>query len=211
MPRHVAALATFAPASLTLALALTGAVGCDVSDPDDENEGEVITTVRLTFTPEGGGAPVVAAHADPENDGNPVIDDIALDSGVSYTLTVKFENELEDPAEDITEEIEDEDDEHQVLVYGDAVDGPASAGGADAFLTHTYNDEDDNGFPVGLDNTIVADAAGTGELRVMLRHLPPENDTAVKNADIAADFAADGAAGIPGDVDADVAFDVTVE
>ena len=197
--------------SLTAFATLTITMGCDVSNPDPpDDEQEVITTVRLTFTPAGGGDAVVAAYADPENDGDPVIDDITLDSGVTYALTLTFENELEDPAEDITEEIEEEDEDHQVLLYGNAVSGPA-ADNAGAILTHSYDDEDDNGFPVGLANTIVANAAGTGELQVMLRHLPPESDTAVKDADIAADFASGGSAGIPGDVDVDVVFDVTVQ
>ncbi len=194
--------------SLVLA-GLVGLAGCDVSNPDDpENEQEVITTVTLTFSPQGGGADVVASHADPENDGDPVIDAIALDVGVTYDLAVQFLNELEDPAEDITEEVDEEADDHQVIVYGDAVTGPGSDS-AGAFVTHAYSDQDSNGFPVGLESTIVVDAAGTGEFRLMLRHLPEEDGAAQKNGTIAEDFAEGGSSAIGGDVDVDIVFDLT--
>lgn len=205
---------SFSPAALALAapLALLPLVGCpDVTDPGDENEEEVITTVTLTFSPEGGGADVVAKHADPENDGAPVIDPITLTNGTVYALAIAFTNELEDPAEDITAEVEEEGADHQVLIYGGAVAGPAAGDPAGAVVDHAYDDTDDNGFPVGLANTVTASAVGSGDFKVMLRHMPPEDDVAVKNATVAADFAAGGSAGIGGDVDVDVTFGLTVE
>jgi hypothetical protein len=184
----------------------------DVEKPDDNvNAEEVITTVELTFTPAAGGAPLVFAHADPENDGDPVIDAITLPVG-SYALGVRFLNELEDPAEDITVEIRDEEsDEHQVLVYGAGVQSPATGDNAAALAEVAYDDEDANGFPVGVAHTLEATTAGTAELKVMLRHLPPENGVAVKNTTIAADFAAGGSAGIGGEVDVDVTFPFTIQ
>jgi hypothetical protein len=200
--------------SLSALAALVLAAGCpNVENPEEDNEQEVITTVRLTFTPqlEGGGPAIVVSHADPENDGNPVIDPITLQNGVVYTLAVEFLNELEDPAEDITEEIADEDDEHQVFIYGSAVEGPATSANANKRVEHAYADEDGDGLPLGLLNTITAVAAGTGDFKLMLRHLPPEGGNAQKTANLAADFAAGGSAGIAGDVDADVTFPLTVE
>jgi hypothetical protein len=199
-------------ASLPALAVLVLTAGCpNVENPEEDDEQEVITNVTLTFTPQGGGAAIVAVHSDPENDGNPTVDDITLTNGTAYTLLVEFFNELEDPVEDITEEIEDEDDEHQVLIYGSAVEGPATGTNANKRVEHAYSDEDDNGLPVGLENTITAVAAGAGEFKIMLRHLPPESGNAQKNATIAADFAAGGSAGIAGDVDADVTFTLTVE
>ena len=75
----------------------------------------------------------------------------------------------------------------------------------------SYDDEDANGLPVGLAHTVDATTAGTAELQLMLRHLPPENDTAAKVASIAADFASGGSTGIGGEVDADVTFPLTVQ
>lgn len=197
------AAALLAPAAL---------VGClDVETPDEgENEEEVITRVVLTFTPEGGGADVVAAFADPENDGNPTIDPITLENGTTYTLALTFENQLADPVEDITAEVAEEADEHQVFVYGSAVEGPATGDNAAAIVTHAYADEDEGGLPIGLENTIVATAAGSGDFKVMLRHLPAEGGVAAKVADLAGAFAAEGNA-IAGDADVDVTFALTVE
>ena len=178
---------------------------------DGGNENEVITTVTLGFAPEGGGDAVTAAFNDPDGDGGdaPTVDPVALTDGVTYTLTVTFENRLEDPPEDITEEVADESDEHQIFYTGSAVDGPASAQ-PEAPLTHSYADEDASGLPIGLENTIVA-AAGTGELTVTLRHLPPVNDEAVKVEDLAQQVSAEGFGALGGSTDAQVDFMVTVE
>ena len=181
------------------ALALT--VACNPDEmTDDENPEEVITTVTLTFTP-GTGSDVVASFVDLQ-DGNPTVDPITLSDAEDYTLTVEFLNELEDPAEDITEEIMDEDDEHQVFFTGGAVS---------TLVTHAYDDQDGGGLPVGLDNTITTDAVGTDTLTVTLRHLPPEGGEAVKVAGMAETVAAEGFGAIGGDTDVSVDFDLTVQ
>ncbi len=179
------------------------ACGEDVTEPDDHNENEVITTVTLRFTPQGGGLAVEATFQDPDGDGGqaPTIDDITLTGGRTYALTLTLQNGLESPPEDITEEIAKEDDEHQIFFTGSAV-GSA--------LVHTYNDMDDNGNPVGLTNTIAA-SAGSGQLTVTLRHLPPVGGSPVKVAGLAAQAAGSGIAGLPGDTDVSVTFDVMVQ
>lgn len=196
-------------AALVLPVALVGCL--DVENPDEgDNEEEVITRVALTFTPAGGGDAVVAAFADPENDGNPTIDPITLANGSTYALTIAFENQLADPVEDITAEVAAEGDEHQVFIFGSAVQGPATGENADHVVTQAYADEDDAGLPLGLAHTIVATATGSGEFKVMLRHLPVEDGVATKVAGLAEAFATDGNA-IAGDADADVTFALTVE
>ncbi len=180
-------------------------------------ETEVITTVTLTFTPASGGSAVTAVFDDPDGNGimAPVVDDIALTSGETYTLGIELSNALEEPAEDVTAEIEEESEEHQFFIYGSAVNGPASTGGA-ALVDHAYADvESDYGpnagedLPVGLTNTITANAAGTGDFSVMLRHLPELNGEAQKVAGLAEDFAAGEA--LPGDPDVDITFSLTVQ
>lgn len=194
--------------ALLLPIALAGCP--DIEKPAENiNDGEVITTVELTFTPAAGAA-LVFSHADPENDGAPVIDPIVLPIG-AYTLGVRFLNELEDPAEDITVEVDAESDEHQVLVYGSGIDSEATGDNAAALAVIGYDDEDTNGLPVGLTHTVDATTAGTAELQLMLRHLPTENETVVKNDAVADDFASGGSTGIGGEVDADVTFPLTVQ
>lgn len=194
-----------------LLLALAAAACTDTENPEEVNENEVITTVVLSFTPQGGGDILEYQWTDPENDGSPVIDDIVLMDTEDYDFTVSFLNGLEDPPEDITEEVEVESDEHQVFFTGTAVEGPATGDNPDAVVTHAYADTDVNGFPVGLDNVLVTETTGTGNFIVTLRHLPPENGTAVKTGSLADDLAAGGFEGLPGGTDAQVTFDLAVQ
>ncbi len=197
--------------ALSLAVAALGVTGCD-DDGGNQNENEVITTVVLTFTPAAGGAPIVATFNDADGDGGnpPTVDPINLTRGTAYNASVRFENRLETPAEDITTEVADESDEHQVFFTGTAVNGPASNQPA-AALTHAYADTDAKGLPIGLANTFTAAAAGTGTLVVTLRHLPPVNDVAVKTADAATTVkSAGGFSTLGGTSDASVTFQVSV-
>jgi hypothetical protein len=178
-------------------------------DEGHEHPQEVITTVALTFMP-AGGAPVTAVFNDPDGDGAaaPTVDPINLANGTTYTLTVKFENRLETPAEDITIEVNDESDQHQIFLTGSAVKGPATSNTTGP-LTHTYTDMDANGLPVGLTNSIVA-ATGTGQLTLTLQHLPPVNGSPIKVVGLADQVKTGGIAALPGDADVNVMFMVTV-
>lgn len=183
----------------------------DVKNPEEVNAEEVITTVALAFTPASGGAAIEAAWADPENDGSPVIDDIVLSDADDYTLAVSFLNEIEDPPEDITEEVDAESDQHQVFFTGTAVESPATGENASAVISQAYDDSDANGFPVGLTSAIATLGVGSGTLTVTLRHLPPENDTPVKTGTLAEDLAAGGIESLPGETDASVEFSLAVQ
>jgi hypothetical protein len=193
-------------------------VACSDPDSSDGDIPEQITTVELTFSPDGGGPAVTAAFRDPDGDGGASgsSEPIMLAASTTYTLTLAFANELFDPPEDITAEVEAEAEAHQVFIHGDAVAGPATGVG-DALLVHAYADvESDYGdnavgddLPVGLANTITTMDAGSGKLAVMLRHMPELNGQPQK-ASGAAERLASGEP-LPGDVDADVEFTATVE
>jgi hypothetical protein len=196
-------------ACAAVALAAALAAGCGDLGDDSQNENEVITTVALKLAPMGGGAAIDAAFDDADGDGGepPKIDPIDLTAGTTYTLTVRFLNKLEDPPEEITDEVADEGDEHQVFFTGSAVSGPT--GSPPPPLQHSYGDADRLGLPVGLVNTVVA-SAGTGTLTVTLRHLPPIDGVAVKTADVAERVKTGGIGAIGGETDAEVRFAVTV-
>lgn len=183
--------------------------GCG-SPAQFQNENEVITTVTLTFAPEGGGSARAFVFDDPDGDGGegPIVDDIAVAAG-AFTVTVTFENRLEVPPEDITEEVADESDEHQIFLTGTAVDGPATDNGG-APLMHVYADQDANGLPIGLENAISA-SPGSGQLTITLRHLPVLNDAPSKVADVAALVRDGGFSAIGGTTDGQVSFAVTVD
>ena len=89
----------------------------DEAAPEEEEEMEVITDVKLIFTPASGSA-VEATAQDPDGEGVQelqVKDAINLAANTTYTLTFDIKNNLETPGEDIGEEIKEEDDEHQIL------------------------------------------------------------------------------------------------
>jgi len=196
-------------------LSLFTVVGCsDVEEHDHDHhdhEHEVMTTVVLTFTSQADGTALEYIWADVENDGDPVIDDVFLAEATDYEVGVQLWNELEDPMEDVTPEIQDEADEHQVFFTGDAVEGPATGENADAILLHDYADEDANGLPLGLLNTVSTLGHGTGDLVVTLRHMPPENDQAIKVEGLADTVATEGFGAIGGANDVSVTFAVEVE
>lgn len=213
----------FARLGLCGALALPGCTGDDGFDGGtggSDNESEVITTVRLTFLPDGGGAdPVDAAFTDPDGDGgvSGSAEPIVLVSGYTYAFTVAFLDELGDPVQDIGAEVAEEAEQHQIFVTGTAVEGPATPTDPSAPVQHAYADrESDYGenlvgddLPVGLASTITARAGGSGTFVITLRHLPELNGQPQKVAGLAEMLAAGDP--LPGDVDAAVEFDLTVQ
>ena len=149
------------------------------------NEDELITTLTATLTPSGGGTAIVMQTRDLDGDGPnaPVITVSGnLMSGVVYNGSIELLNESESPAEDITLEVEAEDDEHQFFY--------TVAGGLDA--TTAYTNFDGNGNPLGTTFTLAAGAASTGTLTFTLRHEPVKPNTGLGDAggetDIAATF-----------------------
>jgi hypothetical protein len=149
--------------------------------PPIENEEEVITDVRLIFTNAADGNDVVSALAqDPDGTGIQglnVIDSINLDVSKTYNLTFEILNALESPAEDITAEINDESDEHQLFFSfsNDAFSNPLGNGNIDnASDAINYTDFDVNNNPIGLSSTFTTSAATltNGSFRIQLQHQP---------------------------------------
>ncbi len=154
------------------------ATSCDDDDdvPPEENEEEIITDVTLTFTPSGGGAPVTATAADPDGEGPQslqIVSNIALAANTTYTLTLDLQNAIE--GESITEEVEEEDEEHMFFFgwTGNVFSNPSGDGNIDNRAdVVNYNDQDSNGNPLGLSTTWTTAASGNGTFRVVLKHQP---------------------------------------
>jgi hypothetical protein len=172
---------------LTATLALAA---CGDSSTAPGGEQELITRVTLTLTP-ATGAPIVSFIDDADGNGpqapSAQSGAIALTRGATYTGTVKFENRLVNPPEDITKEVEAEANEHRVYY---TVTG--------AGVTVTTLDNDGAGRPLGLRYRVVpGSTAGTGAMRVVLCHY----DDAPKVA---------SSTSCQGDTDIDVTFNYTI-
>jgi hypothetical protein len=178
---------------LTVSVLLFNACGND--DPEPINEEELITTLKLTFSPAGGGTAVTYTFKDLDGDGPnaPVYTNSGnLSINKTYTMIVEVLNESVTPAEDITEEVEEEDTEHQFFFQ-------KSAG---LNLTTTYLDNDENGKPIGLSNQVVTTTASTGTYTVTLRHEPNKSAAGVANGDIT---------NAGGETDVTATFNITIQ
>ena len=178
------------------ALVLTTALFTACSSDDDAtivNEEEVITTVQVKLTPTEGGIPITLTSRDLDGDG-PDAPVVAVSgpvmAGASYSGEVAFLNEMANPAEDITEEVAAEGEEHQVFYQQNALG------------TITYTDEDSNGNPIGISFNYTAGTAATGTLTVTLRHEPNKDAGGVADGMIT---------NAGGSTDAEVVFSVVVE
>ena len=167
----------------------------DEAAPEEENEMEVFTDVKLVFTPTGGGAAVEAAAQDPDGAGVQelqVLGAINLAANTSYTLAMVIENCLESPCELMNEEIEEEDDEHQFFFAftNDAFTSPAGNGNIDSASDPiNYNDSDGNGNSLGLNTSWTTGSASTGTFTVQLQHQPDVKTATSGSTDGDTDFA----------------------
>lgn len=163
----------------------------DDATPEEVNEEEVITTLIATLTPDGGGTPITLTSRDLDGEDGPNAPDIivsaSLAANTTYSGTVSFLNEQESPAENITEEVEEEDDEHQVFFV------PASG----LNITTEYTNFDGDGNPLGTTYNLTTGDASTGNFTITLRHEPSKPNTGLADAG--------------GETDIQVTFPITVE
>ena len=162
---------------------------------DDEvtiiNEEELITTVELELTNSTDATNVVlfkSVDIDGEGPDDSVITITGtVNANSTYLGQVRFLNESIAPSEDITEEVIEESNEHEVFYTSSITD-----------LTITKTDVDVNGNPLGILTTFQTGAIGTGTLIVVLRHQPTKpNDNTLSGAG--------------GETDAEVSFTIEVE
>jgi hypothetical protein len=167
----------------------------DEAAPEEENEVEVFTDVKLVFTPIGGGAAVEAAAQDPDGAGVQelqVLGAINLAANTEYLLSLMIENCLEDPCEDMNEEIAEEAEEHQFFFAftNDAFTSPVGNGNMDnASDPINYIGFDGNGNPVGLNTNWTTGSASTGTFTVQLQHQPDVKTATSGSTDGDTDFA----------------------
>jgi len=158
---------------LVISLVFTSCSSDD--DPAPVNEEEVITTMTVRLTPSAGGNSITLQSRDLDGDGpgTPTVTvSGALAANTTYNGSIELldETDLSD-VENITEEVEEEDEEHQFFF-------------ASAIGTVAYADMDADGNPVGLSFTLSTGAATTGAFTVTLRHEPMKDAAGVSSGDI---------------------------
>ena len=161
----------------------------DDSTPEPVLEEEVITTMTITLTADGQ-ADVILQTQDLDGDGPdlPVVTVSGdLSENTMYSGSIVLLNETEDPAENITEEIEEEALEHQFFyTIGNGLDAETD-----------YNDADSDGNPIGLDFVLSANSVSSGSITFTLRHEPTKPNMGIEDAG--------------GETDIEATFDIAIQ
>ena len=140
--------------------------------PTESNDEEIITTLKLNFTPISGGSTISYQFEDADGPGgeNPILQDIVLAPTQTYNVSVELLNKTTNPVTDITEEVAAESDAHR-FYYEPTTASNISVSGLN---------NDVNGIPLGITSTWTTTNAANGKIKVTLRHYagtPPNKAT----------------------------------
>lgn len=127
------------------------------------NEPEVITTVKLTFTDSANTSNIsTAVFKDADGPGgNPPsqFDSIKINPNKTYLVSILLLDESKSPADTISKEVKEEAKDHLFCF---------TPSGVSAAVTIT--DKDVNNLPIGLESKWKTTNAGTGTMKVQLKH-----------------------------------------
>lgn len=169
-----------------------------VTDPSNppapQNEGEVITTVKLTLTDSANAGNVFTAlFNDPDGDGGNAatqFDTIKIAKGKTYNVKLELLDRTKNPEDTISNEVEDEANDHQLFFH--------FAGTTVANIALTYLDQDSNSpaLPLGLQTKWrIPNSVAAGTAQIILKHQPGVKDGTET----------------PGDTDVDLIFQVKLQ
>jgi hypothetical protein len=167
-------------------VALTGCKKDDDSPSNPgtgNNQGEIITTLKLLFTDSLTGAHFAEfVFRDPDGAGGngPVeFDTIRVATGTNYEVNILLLDETKIPVDTISNEVLEEAVDHMFFFHHTGTN-----------ITTVYQDADSNGLPLGLYTTWTTGSSSAGSSRILLKHQPGTKD---------------GTEG-PGETDVDVTF-----
>ncbi len=165
---------------------------CKKDDPVIPDEPELITTLNYSLTPIDGGSAVILSFQDLDGDGGnaPTINGGTLEANTSYTGILELLNEAATPVENITEEVEEEAEDHQFFFQSDLSN-----------LSFIYNDTDANNNPIGITTTLTTGDTAAGNITIILRHEPNKIAAGVSDGDIS---------NAGGETDIEVTFPINV-
>jgi len=192
MKKHNFIIGSLASLFLLFSLFITGCKKEEqvVSPPLPGNE--FLTTVKLELVNTVTNDTVIGIWRDltPE-DTNPADTSLALlnlKENSTYKATIFLLDETKNPAEDITTEIKERGNYHQLFYF------PSPNLGANLVVNVTDTDTNSPPLPLGITTNFITNAAAIGKVNVILRHQPN-----VKNGTFA-----------PGSTDIDVNFQVNI-
>lgn len=177
-------------------VALLGMYSCSKDEPNDPvipNEEELITTMIWQLIPASGTDTVTFTFTDLDGDGGdaPVIVNDTLEANQQYSSQITLLNELEMPAENITDEVHDEASDHQFFYQTTGAE-----------VTVAYNDNDGFGNPIGISTNVNTTNSSSGTITITLRHQPDKNGSGVAQGNIQ---------NAGGETDIEVTFNVVVQ
>jgi hypothetical protein len=165
---------TFRMQSLLLLVAVAATLFTAGCKKDDATSGEVITKVVVHLTGIGNNFDQEFEAEDSDGDGVfNSIDTINLTAAEAYKCHLHVYDETKTPVEDITEEIEEESNDH-LFVFTPAFTG----------LEVSNLNTDGNGAPFGLESIWVTALVGTGTIKIALHHEPTDKNAADPGGDV---------------------------
>lgn len=179
---------------ISVLVLMTILASCEKKDPVIPNDEELITTVHLYKTFEVLADSLVASFRDLDGAGGnePEWTHPVFKANSTYLLKWVFLNESVSPADNISSEIYEEAAEHQIFYIPEE----------SLKLDFQYMDQDENGNPLGLNCILHTGEPSSGNLRLVLRHLPDKFAIGVSDGEIA---------NAGGESDIELDFDVVVE
>lgn len=172
-----------------LVLALGTVMSCKkdeekVEKPNNTNPGELITSVVLKLKKEGVPTDsIMASFKDLDGPGgnSPVVSVLSIKPNTTYLTEVLFLDESKNPVENITEEILEEANDHQVFYQYNSNNASIA-----------YNDLDNNtpALPLGLKTKWTTLGVGNGSVKITLKHQPGSKNNAITTGetDVEVDF-----------------------
>lgn len=161
--------------------------------PELINEEEFISTLQIELVDDTNpNNTAMLSYEDLSGNGNATITTDQLTPNTTYTGSITFLNETVMPVDDITLEVIEEAEDHQVFYLAST----------SLNLEVTYNDSDANGNPLGVDFTLTTTDASQGEFTVQLIH--EGNKTA-------AGVAQGNPANAGGETDIEVVFNLSIQ
>ncbi|MCA1762749.1 MAG: type 1 periplasmic binding fold superfamily protein [Flavobacteriales bacterium] len=174
----------------------------DNPDQNNQEDPEVITDLVLNFENPDTQETFSVSFSDPDGPGGnpPVVDEINLDETTAYLVNVTVADASDpDDVEDITAEIEEEDDEHQFFYV-------LEAGASDVLgVNYDPTDVDGDGNPIGLKTqwTTSGTTSGSETVTVLLRHEPNKNAPGAVDGELSEE--------VGGETDIQVTFNLNIE